>query len=175
VVDANWANISAARMANLPTFYANILSQYAMDEMELGGMGHLLALTSDDQFNSLAALQFANVFGRAESYQLPPLKSEEKGDRGLVSQRLRARLLFGPGINYVYLSTRFASGAVVKTTSLTKEFDYKAFQEYYGDAAIPLFLIEEGGSLAIFAVDNPPGPRPGQKLISLIETLGRDA
>ena len=173
MVDANWANISAARMANVPTFYANILSQYAMDEIELNGIGRLMALTSDDQFNSLSALQFANVFGRAESYQLPPLESEEKEGRGTVSQHLRARLLFGPGMNYAYLNDRFTSGAVIKTTSLTEEFDYEGFKIYYGEKAIPLFLIDENGNLVIFTVDNPPRPRPGQKLISLIWPIDR--
>jgi len=173
MVDANWANISAARMANVPTFYANILSQYAMDEIELNGIGRLMALTSDDQFNSLSALQFANVFGRAESYQLPPLESEEKKGRGTVSQHLRARLLFGPGMNYAYLNDRFTSGAVIKTTSLTEEFDYEGFKIYYGEKAIPLFLIDENGNLVIFTVDNPPRPRPGQKLISLIWPIDR--
>ncbi len=173
MVDANWANISAARMANVPTFYANILSQYAMDEIELNGIGRLMALTSDDQFNSLSALQFANVFGRAESYQLPPLESEEKEGRGTVSQHLRARLLFGPGMNYAYLNDRFTSGAVIKTTSLTEEFDYEGFKIHYGEKAIPLFLIDENGNLVIFTVDNPPRPRPGQKLISLIGPIDR--
>lgn len=61
VVDDNWANVSTARMAGLPTFYASILSQYALDEIELGGIGRLLALTSDNEFNSLAALQFTDA------------------------------------------------------------------------------------------------------------------
>lgn len=173
MVDANWANISAARMANVPTFYANILSQYAMDEIELNGIGRLMALTSDDQFNSLSALQFANVFGRAESYQLPSLENEEKEGRGTVSQHLRARLLFGPGMNYAYLNDRFTSGAVIKTTKLTEEFDYEGFKIHYGEKAIPLFLIDENGNLVIFTVDNPPRPRPGQKLISLIWPIDR--
>ncbi len=37
VADANRAHISTARMAGLDTFYANMLSQYARDEIELGG------------------------------------------------------------------------------------------------------------------------------------------
>jgi len=168
VVDANWANISATRMAGVSTFYGNILSRYALDEIELGGIGRLMALTSDDEFNSLAALQFGNVFGRSQVYQLPS-GSEEEGDKRKVSQHLRGRLLFGTGVTYSYLTNRFVSGAVIKTTNLTEEFDYDAFQAYYGDTAVPLFLIDQNGNLAMFTLDNPPKPRPGQKLISLIE------
>lgn len=168
MVDANWTNISAARMAGIATFYANILSQYALDEIELGGMGHLIALTSDDEFNSLAVLQWANIFGQSAVYQLPS-ESEEKGHKGKVSQHLRGRLLFGSAITYTYLTTRFATGAVIKTTSLTEEFDYDAFQSYYGETAIPLFLIDQNDNLVIFTANNPPKPKPGQRLISLID------
>ena len=146
VVDDNWANISAARMAGLPTFYASMLSQYAVDEIELGGIGRLLALTSDNEFNSLAALQFTDAFGRSEIYQLAP-KSEEKSPREMVSQHLQGRLLFGTGITYTYLSGRFAEGAVIRTTKLTQEFDYDAFRALYGEEAIPLFLIAQNGNL----------------------------
>jgi NhaP-type Na+/H+ or K+/H+ antiporter len=167
VVDDNWANVSAARMAGLPTFYASILSQYALDEIELGGIGRLLALTPDNEFNSLAALQFTDAFGRAEVYQLSP-KSEEKGPRGMVSQHLQGRLLFGAGITYTYLSKCFAEGAVIRTTKLTQEFDYDAFRALRGEEAIPLFLIGQSGNLMVFTRDNPPNPRPGQTLISLV-------
>jgi NhaP-type Na+/H+ or K+/H+ antiporter len=168
VVDATWAHVSAARMVGVPTFYANILSQYALDEIELGGIGRLMALTSDNEFNSLAALQFGNVFGRSQVYQLPS-GSEDEGDKRKVSQHLRGRPLFGTEVTYSYLTNRFASGAIIKTTNLTEEFDYDAFEAYYGDTALPLFLIDQNGNLAIFTPDNPPKPRPGQKLISLIE------
>lgn len=167
VVDASWTNISTARMAEVPTFYGNILSQYALDEIDLGGIGHLMALTSDDEFNSLAVLQFANVFGRANIFQLPS-ESEEKGAKDAVSQHLRGRLLFDPKITYHYLSGRFAAGAIIKTTGLTEEFDYDAFQTYYGGTAVPFFMIDQNGNLTVFATDNPPKPRPGQKLISLV-------
>ncbi|MAH22161.1 MAG: hypothetical protein CMO12_05060 [Thaumarchaeota archaeon] len=168
MVDANWENISAARMAGISTFYANILSQYALDEIELGGMGHLIALTSDDEFNSLAILQLANTFDQSALYQLPS-RSEEKGRKGKVSRHLRGRLLFGHDITYTYLTARFAAGAVIKATSLTEEFDYDAFQAYYGETAVSLFLIDQSDNLIIFTADNQPKPKPGQRLISLID------
>ena len=118
-------------------------------------------------------MQFGNVFGRAESYQLPS-ESEEKGGKRSVSQHLRGRLLFGPGITYTYLTERFASGAVLKTTNLTPEFDYDAFMAYYGDTAVPLFLIDGSGKLLMFTTDNLPTPRPNQRLISLVDPVERE-
>ncbi len=167
VADANWANISAARMAKLPTFYGNILSQYALEEMELGGIGRMLALTSDSDFNSLAVLHFVDIFDRAQLYQLSP-QGEKEGGKGTVSRHLRGRLLFGPDLAYGHLSRLFASGAAIKSTSLTEEFGYDAFQAHYANKAVPLFLISQNGNLTVFTANNSPQPQPGQKLISII-------
>ncbi|UCG10115.1 MAG: hypothetical protein JSW30_05180 [Dehalococcoidia bacterium] len=67
------------------------------------------------------------------------------------------------------MAQRFNSGAIIKTTRLTAEFDYEAFGKRYGDKAVPLFLVDENGQLVIFTVDSPPKPKIGQKLISLVE------
>lgn len=168
MVDTNWANISAARMIGVSTFYGNILSQYTLDEIELSGIGRLVALTSDNEFNSLSTLQLTNDFGRVEIYQLPA-GDEEKGVKNAVSRHLRGRLLFSNNATYNSLARWFAAGAVLKKTELTQEFDYDAFEAYYGDTAIPLFLIDQNNKLVIFTVDSQLKPKPGQKIISLIK------
>ncbi|MFC1874930.1 cation:proton antiporter [Chloroflexota bacterium] len=167
MVDTNWANISAARMIGVSTFYGNILSQYTLDEIELGGIGRLMALTSDNEYNSLATLQLTNDLGRSAVYQLPAGGEEQK--KKAVSQHLRGRLLFAPDATYSYLAKRFASGATTRTTELTEGFDYDAFKGYYGESALPLFLIDQSGKMTVFTADNPPKPKPGQKLISIIK------
>jgi NhaP-type Na+/H+ or K+/H+ antiporter len=167
MVDTNWANISAARMAGVSTFYGNILSQYTLDEIELGGIGRLIALTSDNKYNSLATLQLANDLGRSAVYQLPA--AGEEHEKKAVSQHLRGRLLFASNATYGYLAEQFNSGATVRTTELKEEFNYNAFKEYYGESALPLFLIDQSGKMTVFTVDNPPKPKPGQKLISIIK------
>jgi NhaP-type Na+/H+ or K+/H+ antiporter len=167
MVDSSWVNISAARMAGVSTFYGNILSQYTLDEIELGGIGHLMALTSDNEYNSLANLQLTNDLGRSAVYQLPAGSEEE--EKKAVSQHLRGRILFAPNATYDYLTEQFATGAAIKTTELTEEFNYDAFKEYYGKSALPLFLIDQNEKLTIFTAENPPKPKPGQKLISLIK------
>ena len=57
----------------------------------------------------------------------------------------------------------------MKTTSLSDKFDYEDFQERYGGAAIPLFLISENKDLTVVTGDSTPKPRPGQTLIALVQ------
>jgi NhaP-type Na+/H+ or K+/H+ antiporter len=169
LIDTNRNNISAAKLDGLPAHCASILSEYIIDEVELGGLGRMMALTPNDEVNSLASLHFSEVFGRAEVYQLPPRDSGHRR-REVVSPPLRGRLLFEPAATHRYLNDRFRKGAIVKKTPLTEQFNYTAFQELYNGQAIPFFLINEDRELVIFTQDNQPAPRPGQMLISLIDS-----
>jgi NhaP-type Na+/H+ or K+/H+ antiporter len=166
VVDTNRSDIYAARMDGLPTFHAHILSEYFLDKVNLGGIGRMLALTSNDEINSFSSLQFEEAFGRAEVYQLLA-EGEEEGDRDTVAHHLHGRHLFGSGMTYNALQQRFRDGAKIKKNLLTEEFDYEAFQSMYGNNAVPLFLIDKNGYLEVFTTDVTLSPKPGQKLISL--------
>jgi NhaP-type Na+/H+ or K+/H+ antiporter len=167
LIDTNRENLNQARLAGIPTAYASILSEHVLDEIEIGSLGRLFALTSNDEVNSLASLHFIEVFGREKVYQLVP-KESGSGRKEPISMPLRGRLLFAPDMTYSQLTQRFAAGAVVKTTKLTGQFDYDDFLARYGSTAVPLLLIDETGNLRVFTTDQELFPRPGETLISLV-------
>jgi NhaP-type Na+/H+ or K+/H+ antiporter len=168
LVDTNHASIRAARMSGLPTAWANVLSEYVRDEVDFGGVGRLLAMTANDEVNALATKEFSQFFGRAEVYQLA-MKVPETDRRDGLSREHVGRILFGPDTTFARLSQRFAGGAVIKKTSLTDEFDYNAFQEYYGHSALVLFLVTKSGDLKVVTAGETVNAEPGQKLISLVD------
>jgi NhaP-type Na+/H+ or K+/H+ antiporter len=169
LADSNWTNVTATRREGLRAHYLNALAERAIDEMDVGGVGRVLALTPNDEVNALAALHFGEVFGRSNVYQLPTGDEHKGGRRQTIPTHLRGRLLFASNASFEYLASRFQSGWIVKKTNLTAEFDYAAFLEYYGGEAIPMFLIRGERDIAIFTVTNPPTPRPGHVLISMVE------
>lgn len=163
VVDSNPDNIATARMSGIPTHYGSILADELPEEVALTGLGRLLALTNNDNVNSLAALHFSSVFGRESVYQLCP------DDEQRLSQELQGRLVFGPGVTYLRIFKEFSSGAVFKATRLSEEFDFEAFKQKYGEDVITFFIFDDSGELSVFAVDNVPTPSPGHTLISLVK------
>jgi NhaP-type Na+/H+ or K+/H+ antiporter len=170
LADSNYQNISSARIEGLPTYYGNILSESAIDEIDTSGLGRLIALTANDEVNSLAALHFMEIFERAEVYHLPE-NTKRGGSKSEVSRILKGRTLFGNDINYDTLSNLFSDGAELKSTPLSEEFDYQDFRKHYKNSYIPLFLVDEDGNLTVIATDNTPTPEPGQILISLIKKI----
>jgi hypothetical protein len=174
MVDTNWNSIRAARMAGLPVWHGSILSHGALDEVDLSGIGRLLALTPNDEANSLAALNFSEVFGRSEVYQLPPagLEQDEVAGRDFSPEHLRGRFLFAPQANFTWLARRRAEKTVFKTTRLSEEFGYDEFRKLHGNSALPLFLVDGEGRLEVLTIEDLPEPRPGDRLIALIDEPG---
>ncbi|UCC73594.1 MAG: sodium:proton antiporter [Gemmatimonadota bacterium] len=169
LVDTNYTNIAEARMEGLAVYYGSALTEGTLDNIDLAGIGRLLAFTSNDEVNSLTALHFSEVFGRDSVYQLPP-EQLETTSKQVMSRRLRGRFLFAPHATYWHLTARFDAGADVKTTNLTGTFDFQTFNELYR-GAIPLFLIGENGRLTIFTVKNPPEPSPGHRVVAVVDPL----
>jgi hypothetical protein len=173
IADSNRGNVQAARNAGLRTYHGNVLTEGALDEIErqMDGIGRFLALTPNDEVNALATVHFRELFDSSLMYQLPPEETErERRQRG-IPQHLRGRILFGKEATHGYITERTQEGAVVKRTRLTDEFDFAAFREHYGDSAVPLFSVKEGGDVVIYTTTSPPSPKPGQTLISLVNPV----
>ena len=164
VADTNWYNIREARMSGLETYYGNILAEYALNEVNLDGIGHFLAVTPNDEVNSLATLRFSEILGRSEVYQLT---SETAGKKGEISGELNGRILFKKQLNELRIKTLFSEGAELRATNLTEEFDYETLFSKDDQYILPLFLITQSGDIRIFATDNPPEPQPGQRVVTL--------
>lgn len=176
LVDTNRTNIHGARLAGLPTYYGNILSDRAVEEMDLTGIGKFVAVTANDEVNSLASVRMADVFGRGNVYQLAPrrLRGSSK-QSGTPAQHLRGRIICSEQLTFDYLRERLRNGASLKKTVLTENYPYKAFKEHYGEDAITLFYIDGERRLRIVTPEQTFDPRPGYRLISIVDEVETQA
>jgi NhaP-type Na+/H+ or K+/H+ antiporter len=166
VVDTNHNHIRDSQLAGLEAHYGSAISEEVLEELEFTGIGRLLALTSNDEVNSLASLHFPEVFSRTEVYQLPMTSNGRQ--RSAVPAHLRGRFLFSRDATYDQLRQRLEEGYTVKATKITDQFSYADYQAHYQDQALPLFLVNERKNLIVMTGDNPITPRPGQTIISLV-------
>src|SRR5699024_6910601 len=65
IVARNSAPLAPARRAGLATVTANILSEFAVKDLDVAGMGYFVACTPEDEVNATAAREFARIFGGA--------------------------------------------------------------------------------------------------------------
>ena len=168
LVDTNRQNVQAARLQGLSAVAGSALSEHVLEKIELSSIGRLLALTPNDEVNSLAALHYAPIFGRAQVYQLPSARVDGKRHEA-VAEGLQGRRLFDAQATHAYLMQRLEGGAQIKKTTLTREFDFEDFEELYGESALLLLLISDG-QLTVLTEGQSVTPRPGQTLVSLVNS-----
>lgn len=167
LVDTNYGNIAAAKMQGLSAECISILQEHEIEKLELAGIGRLLAMTPNDEVNTLAASEFNGAFGRANVYQLAPW-DERAGRRSSIAEHLRGRILFNSESHYDEVIQKIREGSI-KKTRLTDEFSIEDFQDRYGDSSLILFVIEKSGTLKIQATDEPFEPKAGDLVVAVID------
>ncbi len=169
LVDNNFAKVQNARMAGLRAIYGSAFDEKTIEQCETSSVGRLLALTSSDNLNRLATTRYSRVLESGKCYQLQPqLVSGTDSREPQPAGELAGRILFDKRADFDYLSQRFLSGAVLKKTRLSEEFDFETFQKHYGGNVVALFLIDREGQLEVFTTDEPLKLKPGMTLISLV-------
>ena len=163
--DTNWQNVSAARVDGLDVYYGSLLSERSDDEVRLSGIGKLLALTSNDEANGLAALKYAREFDSLNVYQLEPGNSSE---REQISDESRGRILFHKAVTYAELSHLFSRGAKIKKTNITERFNLADFEAVHGTNYLPMFVIDAAG-VRVLSEDDPIQETTGTLVALVLE------
>ena len=166
MVDNNPQNIHQARMDGLPVHFGSILGDHLEDDLDLAGIGRLIALTPNHRVNSLAALHFSELFGEREVYQLADIASNHS-KRDAFSAGLQGKTLFHESASYAQLQERLQQDQRIKCTSLTESYTFEDAKQSMGETLLPLFIIHSKGALQIIQAGQSVQPTPGQTLISL--------
>ncbi len=164
LVPINRGELAAARLDGFQVHVGSILQEDALERVDLDGVGQVIAITHNEEFNALAGLRFMEVLGRQHVFQLPA--DREPGQDNEVTHELRGRLLFGSAVTYQHLAERFRDGAVVKRTKLTDEFDLDDLRAQYDGEVTPLFVLS-GGGLDVVSQDGLAAG-PGDVVISVV-------
>lgn len=166
LVDTNPQNVQACRDLGLRAWHGSILSDRFDDEVDLAGIGHVLACSGNDEVNLLAMRAFRSEFDGKRLFQLPPRRPADS--RFGASAGGHGRWLFRDGANAELLQRLAAGGYVVKATKLTEKFSAEDHARQYGPTAVPLLLIAADGSVVLGTIDAPLVPRAGSTLVALV-------
>ena len=168
LTDSNWENISQARMDGLNTYYGNPTSEHADRNLDLTGIGKMLAMTGNANQNALASLRFKSEFGVKKIFELKTNRERIISEKHSLSTRHRGPQLFNDNITYGQIASLLRQGAEIKSTQLSDEYDYDAYMRNLTRQLIPLFAIDQRDRLHIITADQKIAPKSGWSIISLI-------
>ncbi len=167
MIDSNSTNVDRANQEGLVARRTNVLSEAVDEHLNLSAVGKLVALTPNDEVNSLAALRFSDMFESTDVYQINARREHLQDDGETQPQRLRGRTLFGKDVTFTSLAERFAEGAEIKTVELTESFTYDDVQKRY-ESIVPLALVTAANQLQLFAEDQVIAPQIGDRLLAIV-------
>ncbi len=167
MIDTNPYHVTACRMLDFPSIQGNILDEGVQEELDLSTTGRLMALTSNDEVNSLAALRFTELFGRGEVYQISPYSDQGvTKDKNQVPRELRGRCLFDHALTYSAFSRRFAEGADIRKMIVGTDIKPADIKKTPG--LTPLFLIDrDSRKMSIYTAEIHAQADEGDLLVAL--------
>ena len=162
--DTNQDHVNRAREENIEIYSGNILSELAQDEINFGGIGRLLALTSNHEVNALAGEHFQTTFGVENVFELQHRESE---DRDRMSMHLGGRAVFPPGTTPEVIRRRYMDGGRVMTVIIN---DVQAAQNAIPNVILPLLAMPDDERLLVWTEEDAPTLRKGLRVIGLVES-----
>lgn len=165
VADNSWHSLRAARLAGLPVFYGEILSEFADESVELAHVRMVLAATDNDAYNVLVCTAMAPEIGRDRIFQLPMGAAAEDDPRGM-SGGLRGKLAFGEDAEFESLWRRHVDGWQFSRTRLTESYGYSDFLGDVDTRALQILLVKADGRTLFLSPQLELEPRPGDVLVS---------
>lgn len=108
LVDTDPYNVTRAVANGLTARRMSILAEEAAVDLDLRGIGRMVAITSNDEVNALATSRFARVFGRREVFQLAP--GTRRSGHTAVPEEYLGRIIGIDGLTYANLDDRSRQG-----------------------------------------------------------------
>ncbi len=170
MTDSNWEYISQVRMMGLDYYYGNPISSHADDNLNMIGIGQVVALTPDQHFNIMACMQFVDEFGEDKVHCLQKVKTNGNGsEKHSVAQEYHGKLLMGGNVSYTQLASLLSRGAEIKHTKLSENFIYQDYLEHHKtNLVIPLFNVEDKGKIQFCDDPDQFAPSTTSTIVSLI-------
>jgi NhaP-type Na+/H+ or K+/H+ antiporter len=167
IADSNWYHMSQARLSGIRTHYGEILSERAEMELDLTGIGLLLATTSNDAYNAFVCSRFAPELGRNHVFQLPMHVTEEQ-EKKSIKLAHRGIIAMGPKATHEELARRHYFKWQFKKSHFTKTFSFENHVQIESADALMVLLLRSNGEVLFHSAEFPLEPEEGDILLSYI-------
>jgi NhaP-type Na+/H+ or K+/H+ antiporter len=169
LTDTSWENIRAARMANLSVYYGNPVSEHAENNLDLTGIGRMLAISPYKQLNTLSTYHYLDLFGAGSVFGLPEGDQDVRASHQSSEKYVQTRNRFDEKATFAKLASLVSKGASIKITQLSQEFTFEDYLKKHGTRLTLLFALKPDKKLVPLGQADKLLPEEGWEIISLIQ------
>jgi len=162
LADQNWNHLAEARLANIPVYFGEVLSESAHHSIDPKRFTNLIATGDNDAYNALVCTDFGPELGRSHVYQIG--RPDEKA-RQALSFTLGGRSLTKEPVGFLDLREKLLRGWTFQLTRLTDEFSWDAYEASRPEGALILLWIKPSGAI-VFAATASSTPGQNDRILS---------
>lgn len=163
MADHSWGQLRNARLNNIETYYGEILSEIAEQDLDTSEYAYLLAAGYNEAYNALVCNHFNAELGQSHVYQL---LVEESGKGAQVAHTLRGRVLGGEAYMLDKLIGNHYRGWWIKATTFTDAYTYEEFSSEFDSHYLPLMCIDKKKNIQFHSAENALNPQSGDTLVA---------
>lgn len=164
VADSSWHNLRPARLAGVPVFYGDILSEFAEESVELAHVRTVLAATSNDAYNALVCTQIAPEVGQRHVFQLP-MGAAAEDDPKVIARPRRGNVAFDKEAVFERLWRLYVRGWAFYKTKLSDNYSYSDFLSERPSDAMQVIHIDADGEVDLFSLQHELEPKAGDTIV----------
>ncbi len=164
IADASWSNLRQARLAGLPVFHGEVLSEFAEESLEIAHVQAVLAATSNDAYNALVCTTMAPDVGQSRVFQLPGELGQDDDPRGLARER-RGNIAFDSEAVFERLWRWHVRGWQFYKTRLTDGYSYSDFLGDCPAEAVQILVLNKEGTVKFRAASQEVEPTEGDTIV----------
>jgi NhaP-type Na+/H+ or K+/H+ antiporter len=155
LADQNWNHLAEARLANIPVYFGEVLSEAAHHSIDPKRFSNLIATGDNDAYNALVCTDFGPELGRSHVFQIG--RVDEKA-RQALSFTLGGRSLTKEPVSFLDLREKLLQGWTFQLTRLTDEFSWEDYKATRPEGAMILLWVKPSGAISFAtAASNSPG------------------
>lgn len=166
LADTEWGRLQSARQQGLETWYGEILSDRAEEDMALDNVYTVLAATGNSHYNAMICNHFAPHIGRHRVFQLWSL-GDDKASKS-VGETRRGITAFESKLSYGELWTRKVRGWQLRKTMLTDAYTSEDFRAQLPKSAVELAVIRASSGKLEWLTEEIKRFQPGDTVISFV-------
>lgn len=163
LVDSDRAKVDEALAEGLCAVKGEILSRRVLSRLDLGDIGHFVALTPNDHVNTLAAARFRKIIGEQNVHQVHP-SSELGHAEPEYADELQAHHVAG-GKTLDALAGMIERAATVRVVPIRGTETMQRVHDRYGQDAIPLLAVCNEGKRLVFIDAEGSLPSAGELVV----------
>jgi len=169
LTDTSWENVRAARMENLRVYYGNPVSEHAENNLDLTGIGNMMAISPYRQLNTLATYHYLDLLSVNHVFGLPEGEQDARASHQSAEKYVKTRNQFEESVTFAKLASLVSQGATVKVTQLSPEFGYQDYLEQHAGRVTPLFAINPQKKVTPLGGENSIQPAEGWEVLGIVK------